>query len=431
MRATKATIIVLAGSLAIGGCTITNGIYDGAIGTFYSAPKREEYRKFRPDFAVQDPQFLRSLIGVGAEVTAGNSATILVNGDRIFPAMTEDIRHAKVSVNLETFMYEDDEAGRQFADAMIEAARRGVQVRLLTDGWGARLGKLKDELQAAGVQCARYRPLHFYSLRRPGIRTHRKLLIVDGRIGYTGGLGIDKRWLGDARDANEWRDTQVRVTGPVVAQMQAIFSENWTFTTGKILTGDAFYPALEPTGAMRAQAIKSSKGDASSLPKMMYFLAIKSARRYIHIQNAYFIPDDQVRKVLIRAVKRGVDVQVMVPGEFNDLALIRQASRAHYGELLEGGVKIFEYVPTMMHSKTLVVDGIFSTIGSINFDARSMGVNCEESLSVYDTGFAAEMEAMFQHDKQRCEEIRYEDWKRRGLRHRFAEFFAWILEPYY
>jgi cardiolipin synthase len=285
-------------------------------------------------------------------------------------------------------------------------------------------------MKAAGVKWARYRPLHFYSLRRPGIRTHRKLLIVDGRIGYTGGLGIDKRWLGNARDKNEWRDTQVRVTGPVVAQMQAIFSENWTFTRGKILAGDAFYPPAEHTGTMLAQAIKSSKGDASSLPKMMYFIAIRSAKRYIHIQNAYFIPDEQVRAELIAAVKRGVDVQVMVPGMHNDLPVMRQASRAHYGELLRGGVKIFEYVPTMLHNKTVVVDDVFSTIGSINFDARSMGVNCEESLSLYDTAFAKEMEAMFQRDK-RVAKRSLPPVGTRGFTYRFAESLSWILEPYY
>jgi cardiolipin synthase len=213
--------------------------------------------------------------------------------------------------------------------------------------------------------------------------------------------------------------------------MQATFSENWTYTTGEILAGDAFYPPTEPSGTMLAHAIKSSKGDASSLPKMMYFIAVLAAQRYIHIQNAYFIPDEQVRKALIAAVKRGVDVQVMVPGTHNDLPLIRQASRAHYGELLKGGVKIFEYVPTMLHNKTVVVDDVFSTIGSINFDARSMGMNCEESLSVYDVGLAKQMEAMFQRDKERCEEINYDAWKNRGFTHRFTEFFSWTLEPYY
>jgi cardiolipin synthase len=345
--------------------------------------------------------------------------------------MTGDIRRAQVSVNLETFIFEDDAAGRQFADAMIEAAHRGVAVRLLVDAWGSNLGNLEKELVAAGVKLQKYRPLHFYSLNRPGIRTHRKLLIVDGRIGYTGGLGIDKRWLGDARSPDEWRDTQVRVTGPVVDQMQSIFGENWTFASGEILGGDKFYPPLEPTGTVVAHAIRSSNGDPASIPKLMYYLAIQSARRYIHIQNSYFIPDQQIRRALISAVGRGVDVEVMVPGKHNDLTYMRQASRFHYGELLDGGVRIYEYVPTMIHSKTLVVDDIFSTVGSINFDSRSMQINAEESLSFYDRPFAGKMEAMFRNDKAQCHEITYAEWKHRGTRARSAELVSWIWEPYY
>ncbi len=314
---------------------------------------------------------------------------------------------------------------------MIAAARNGVEVRLLVDGWGSHLGKLEKEMEDAGVICETYRPLHVYSLSRPGIRTHRKLLIVDGAVGYTGGLGIDKRWLGDARNHDEWRDTQVRVTGPVVAQMQAIFSENWTFTTGEILAGDRFYPPLVPTGSLLAQAIKASKGDASSLPKMMYFMAIQAARRTIHIENAYFIPDAQVRRALLRAVRRGVEVKVLVPGARNDMSLVRQSSHSHYGELLAGGVEIYEYAPTMMHNKTLVVDGLFSTIGSINFDSRSMSINAEESLSFYDRDFSTKMEEMFANDLERSRRITHEAWKHRGIAKRSAELFSWIWEPYY
>jgi cardiolipin synthase A/B len=361
----------------------------------------------------------------------GNDARILENGDAIFPAMTKEIREAKTSVNLETYIFQADDAGRQFADAMIAAARRGVPVRLLVDAWGGDLDELAKSMKDAGVQVRKYRPLRIFSIYKLGRRTHRKILIVDGRIAYTGGLGIDKRWLGNARNTSEWRDTQVRVEGPSVAQMQSIFSEDWTFTTGEILGGDEFYPAIPRAGAVRAQAIKASRGDSMSLSKMLYYVAIQSANQSIHIANAYFLPDRQVRDALIEAEKRGVDVQVMVPGSHIDLPLIRSASWRHYGELLKGGVRIFEYTPTMMHNKTMVIDGIYATIGSINFDARSMKANAEEAFAFFDRDFARQMEEMFQRDKKRCKEITWQQWDHRGLHRRIAETFSWLGEPYY
>jgi cardiolipin synthase len=412
----------------LGGCLFVNGAARGVADTLVSHQKRDAYR-FQPDFGVSDPQFFRSLASVADPMVAGNSAQLLENGDSIFSSMTNEIRAARNSVNLESYVFEDDAAGRQFADAMIAAARNKVEVRLLVDGFGANLGALEKELTDAGVQCATYRPIHFYTLRRPGIRSHRKLLIVDGRVGYTGGLGIDKRWLGDARDDKEWRETQVRVTGPVVAQMQSIFGENWTFATGEILAGDPFYPEPAATGSMLAQALRSSEGDTALLPKMMIFMAIQAARRFVHIENAYFIPDEQIRAALIRAAGRGVDVKVIVPGPQSDQPLVRQASHAHYGEMLDGGVEIHEYEPTMMHNKTLVVDNVFSTIGSVNFDARSMSINDEVTLSLYDREFAGAMESMFQRDLARSRLVTHEKWKHRGLAKRSAEMFSWIWEP--
>ena len=376
---------------------------------------------------VEDPSFLRSLDNFGSIMVQGNDARILENGDGVFPAMLKDIAQAKSSVALETFIYKADEVGRMFADAMIRASRRGVQVRLLADAQGSRLGDLRQELLAGGVMVKDYRPASSHSYF--GRRTHRKLLIIDGRIGYTGGFCFDKRWLGSARNKEEWHDATVRVTGPVVSQMQAIFGEDWTYTTGEILAGEVLYPKLVPTGSMLAQAIKASKGDASSFPKMLYFMAIESSRRSIHIQNPYFLPDSQIRAALIAAAKRGVEVRVMVPGRNIDIPPVRMASRANFGELLQGGVRIFEYQPTMIHSKTLVVDSIFSTIGSINFDALSFSKNAEESVSFYDRDFAASMEAMFQRDMKSCQEITYEAWKHRGASARFYETFSRWFKP--
>ena len=414
--------VLSAGLFGGSGCTVISNIV--------GREKRDVY-KFDHPFDIANPAFRRSAESLGNAAVAGNTAVLLKNGEEIFPAMLRDIREARHTVNLETYIYQPDRAGRQFADAMIAAAKNGVQVRLLVDAWGSKLRALGDELEKAGVVVKRYRPIRLFSIYKVGKRTHRKILVVDGKIAYTGGLGIEDRWLGNARNTKEWRDTQVRVEGPVVAQMQAIFSEDWTYTTGEILAGDAFYPPLQPTGTILAQAIKASRGDSSSLAKMLYYVAIQTATKSIHIANAYFLPDKQVRQALAHAVSRGVDVQIMVPGRHIDLPIVRQAAWFHYAEMIDSGIRIYEYTPTMMHNKTMVVDGVYSTIGSINFDARSMNRNEEESLAFFDAGFAGKMEEMFQDDKKRCEEITYRVVKHRGLPKRLAELVFWIFEPYY
>ena len=305
--------------------------------------KRDVY-KFDHRFSVKDPAFRRSLDTFGTAMVSGNTAELLKNGNQIFPAMTEAIRQAKKTVNLETYIFQPDEAGRLFADAMIDAANRGVEVRLLIDAWGSEVGDLRDQIEKAGIRWREYRPIRLFSIYKVGKRTHRKILVVDGKIAFTGGLGISKEWLGNARNSSEWRDTQVRVTGPVVDQMQAIFAEDWTYTTGEILAGEKFYPKRDgPGGPVQAQAIKASRGDESSLAKMFYYVAIQSAVKSIYIQNAYFLPDKQVRDALVNAVARGVDVKVMVPGRHIDLPMVRLASWLHYGDMLKGGVKIYEY----------------------------------------------------------------------------------------
>ena len=392
------------------------------------AHDQRSHFKLSTPLAVEEPPFLRSLDMFGSAMAHGNAAELIEDGP-VLDAMLEDIRKARSTVNFEIYLFKPDEAGRMFADAMIEASRRGVQVRLMVDAQGSKLDHLRDELEEAGVHVHDYRPgkSHAYY----GRRTHRKLLIVDGRIGYTGGFCIDKRWLGRARNRDEWHDVAVRVRGPVVSQMQAIFGEGWTYTTGEILTGDLFYPHLDAAGALPAQAMKASKGDASSMPKMLYFLAIEAARKSIHIQNPYFLPDTQVRNALVDAVKRGVDVKVMVPGKHMDIPMVRMASRQDYGSLLKGGVRIFEYQPTMIHSKALVVDGMFTTIGSINFDALSMSKNAEDSVSFYDRGFAGEVDAMFQRDLLLCKEVTLHDWKNRGASARIAEAFSAMFRPFY
>ncbi len=393
--------------------------------------KQERYTYGRP-LAVADPLFPEATTAVGFSMVKGNQATILNNGDAIFSSMIRDINQAKLSVNLETFILRSDPAGAPLMDALCAAAKRGVQVRVLMDAIGSKV-KQKDQkrMKDAGVHLETFRPLRTFRLHKVSQRTHRKILVVDGRVAYTGGVGFGKEWLGNARNKDEWRETQVRVEGPVVAQMQAVFSENWIYTTGEVLNGKAFYPILHPVGSIRAQAMRSAQGDASSFAKMLYFVAFTSAQKRIYITNPYFIPDAQIRKALTEAVKRGVDVQIILPGPINDSKMIRPASWFHYGHLLESGVKIYEYQPTMIHAKNVVIDGLFSTIGSINFDLRSMKVNAENSLAFYDPGFGAKMEALFREDKTRCRQITYEEWKHRGLWRRAIELVARIWEPYY
>ncbi len=399
--------------------------------TLVSLDKRSAYTYHHP-IAVEDPAFRRSLDNFGNVMVGGNQAEILNNGDAIFPGMMGAIRAAQRTVDLESYIFKNDKAGQMFAESLIEAARRGVEVRVLVDGTGsARSGPLLDRLKAAGVKAYVFHPIRLWSIYKIGRRTHRKILVVDGNVSFTGGFCIADNWLGDARNPKEWRDIMVKVTGPVSAQMQAIFAEDWTYTTGEVLVGDRFYPSIPHEGGIQAQAIKVSRGDSSSLAKMLYIIAIQSAQKSIHIQNAYFVPDAQIREALIKAAKRGVDVQIMIPGRHIDMPLLRMASRLHYGELLTAGVKILEYNKTMIHSKDAVIDGIFSTVGSINFDARSLRENEEESLAFYDRGFAARMEAMFAEDTKGCHEVTYAAWKHRGFEQHAADFFSGLFQPLY
>lgn len=395
------------------------------------ALKRTAY-KFDHPFAVKDAAFRRSLDTFGNTMVGGNTAEILNNGDAIIASMSEAIREAKSTVDLESYIFKDDKAGALVAQPLIEAARRGVEVRVLVDGTGSsHSGPILDRMRQAGAKVYVFHPIGLWSLYNIGWRTHRKILVVDGTVSFTGGFCIADDWLGDARNPKEWRDVMVRVTGPASAQMQAIFSQDWTYTTGEILAGDKFYPRLERAGTVEAQAIKVSRGDSSSQAEIFYIVAIQAAEKSIHIQNAYFVPDARIREALIAAAKRGVDVRVMVPGRHIDMPLVRMASRWHYGELLQAGVHILEYNRTMMHQKNAVIDGIFSTIGSINFDGRSLRANEEDSFAFYDSGFAARMEAGFADDEKHCREITYRNWKKRGLEQRLAELVSVFFEPLY
>jgi cardiolipin synthase len=411
-------VACLLGLVALGGCS------------YIFSEKRTVYH-YEPTYGVDSPEFVRSLDGLGTEMVPGNAARLLENGDGIFPVMLAAIARAQRSINLEIYIFDHGAIATRFAEALAERARAGVEVRILVDAWGSNLGPLEPQLTSAGALVRIYKPLKLYSIDRVGNRTHRRILTIDGRLGFCGGVGIDDRWKGDARDPTEWRDTMIEIEGPVVLQLQHVFAQDWVHTTGEVLNGDRQFPAVAPAGPMLAQAIAAARADSISMSKLVIYMAIQAARRSIWIENAYFVPDRQIREGLAAAARRGVDVKVIVPGAHTDAPNVRLAARYHYGDLLEAGVAIYEYRPTMMHNKVMVVDGIWSTVGSINFVNRSMTKNAEVNFAVYDRAFAAELEAMVLADLGRCDVLTQAQWKKRGFFTRAGELFFFLFSENY
>jgi cardiolipin synthase A/B len=386
----------------------------------------------RHQFGVRDLAFLQTMHALtGSPMSEGNRVTILKNGIEIFPPMLAAIRDATRTINLEFYIYWDGEIGRKFAEALAEKARAGVAVKVILDAVGsAQMSRsLVNFMARNGIDIEWYHPLRWYTLSTLNHRTHRKLLVVDGRIGFSGGVGIADDWLGDADSKNHWRDTVACVEGPVVTQMQSAFMDNWVKSRGELLTGLDYFPPLTVTGPHLTQVLKSSPTEGSSTVKLLYIISIVSAVKSIYISNAYFVPDADTTRALEGAVRRGVDVRVIVPGEFTDVPIVRQASRWHYELLLRRGIRIFEFQPTMMHAKTMVVDGAWTTIGSSNFDDRSFRLNDEVNINVYNDDIAAQMETMFHADLARCEEVTLRKWFRRGWLDKTKEKLAGVFRP--
>jgi len=382
-------------------------------------------------FNVHDLAFLQTMNALtGASLSEGNHITVLKNGVEIFPAMLSAVRSAKKTINLEFYIYWDGEIGRVFAEALAERARAGVQVKIILDAVGsvAMSQSLIDFLARNGIDMEWYHPLRWYTIWRMNHRTHRKLLIVDGQIGFSGGVGIADTWLGNADSRDHWRETVAQVEGPVVTQMQFAFMDNWVKSRGELLTGLDYFPSIDRRGPHLAQVIKSSPSEGSSTVKLLYIVSIVSATKSIYISNAYFVPDRDTIRALEGAVRRGVDVRVIVPGEYTDVPLVRQASRMHYELLLRRGIRIFEYQPTMMHAKTMVVDGVWSTIGSSNFDDRSFRLNDEVNVNIHDVDIAQQMESMFFEDLAHSNEITLRHWFRRPRLAKLKEKLADVLK---
>jgi cardiolipin synthase len=366
---------------------------------------------------------------LGPAIVPGNRVTALQNGDEIFPAMLEAIRGAHASINFETYIYWSGEVGQEFSDALCERAQAGVKVHVLLDWLGA--NKIDEKyllaMKAAGVEVERFHPLLWYNLSRLNNRTHRKLLVVDGRIGFTGGVGIADTWSGNGSAKDHWRDSHYKIEGPAVAQMQAAFGDNWMKTHAAVLFGDAYYPELAQVGHSLAQVFKSSRDEGSESVRLMYLLSIASATKSIRLQAAYFVPDDMAVETLVAARKRGVKIEIIMPGPQTDSEIVQGASRSRWAPLLDAGVLIYEYQPSLYHCKVLIVDDLWVSVGSTNFDNRSFRLNDEANLNIYDAVFAAEQVTAFERDKSVSRLMTPADFKNRSTPRKLFDGVAGIL----
>jgi cardiolipin synthase A/B len=376
-----------------------------------------------------DADFRRALgILLGPPLVPGNKVTALVNGEQIYAAMLNAIHTAQTNITFETFVFRDG-IGATFVDALSAAARRGVQVHMLLDWLGSRTmdSNLLAAARAAGCELHLYHPPSWYHLGRLNNRTHRKVLVVDGRIGFTGGVGMGVEWYSGSNGLPPWRETHFRAEGPVVAQMQAVFVDNWIKTTGRVLHGAEYFPKLATCGDMDAQMFGSSPVGGSESMHLMVLLALTAAKTSIDIENAYFVPDKLTVEALCSAARRGVRVRIVVPGRYTDARVGRWAAQGLYGSLLESGIQIYEYQPTMMHCKVLVIDGVWSSVGSANFDDRSFRLNDEANLNVFSEELALEQIRLIDADIAKSRRMVLKKWRSRALGRRVNERLALLL----
>jgi cardiolipin synthase len=388
-----------------------------------------EYR-LEHTFSVRDPEFFGSALALSDPVAvAGNKIELLNNGDEYFPAMLKAIRSAQQTINFASYIFNSDKIGHEFRDAFCERARAGVQVRILLDGIGSAWSLDNSDvrmMRQAGCKFSYYHPTFSWRVDRTNRRSHRRLLVVDGKVGFTGSAGFALRWSGHAQDKEHWRDLQARIEGPLVGKLQWAFEEHWVKTFGETLSGIAQFPLVAPAGDLKAQVVASHSFSMAPTP-LVQAMAFAAAEKRIWITNPYCTPTDDQVDLLVQAVQRQVDVRLLLPGVNNDQPLTKSAGRAAYGRMLEGGVKIFEYQPTMIHTKAMVVDGLFSMFGSSNLDARSSEINEELDVVVHDEKFGREMEAIFERDLQQSREYTLQEFKNRSCWERTTE---WLMLPF-
>jgi cardiolipin synthase A/B len=383
-----------------------------------------------PELMLGEPSYFPTQEAYGgAPIVGGNAAEILLNGEQIFPSLVAGLRSAKRTITYAQYYYEDGPVARDVAEALAERARAGVGVNVLLDAFGSLNipSQYVDLMRAAGCHVEFFRPLSEFAIRRYNNRNHRRIVVVDGRLGFTGGSGVSRKWMGNGRVPDHWRDTDVRLEGPVVEYLQAAFVENWLEATGMVLGGDAYFPRpIEPRGQVHAQVVRSSTGGATTAMYTTLLLALWSARRSVYITNPYFVLDPTMQQALLQTVERGVKVVVLVPGAI-DHNIVRQASRAQFGPMLQAGVRIYEYSPGLLHAKTMVIDGVWATLGSTNLDNRSLALNEELNIITYDRGIAQQFERIFLEDISVSRPVTYEAWKKRGLRSKILELLAFPI----
>jgi cardiolipin synthase len=383
--------------------------------------------------AVTDSLFSRTFeLYTGTHLVTGNRVTQLLNGDGTYPQLWADLRGATASISVQMYYSMPGAVADTLAAILTERARARVRVMLLLDAFGSQELKREwvEDLEAAGVEVGVFRKMKWYRFRTAAERSHARVVVVDGRVGYTGGFGIADYWLGDGQSPDQWRESNVRVEGPVVMALQAAFASAWAEATGVLLTGPTFFPdtGFRNAGTVHAGLLFTRPTVGSTPAERFLALSVASSRQTLYITNSYFVPDDDLRRMLIAAAKRGVDVRILTVNRNTDVKSAWYAGRYRYAELLAGGVRIFEYQPTMIHSKTLVVDGVWGSIGSMNFDNRSVAFNDETNLVFIDSTEGARLTEIFVDDLTRAREIKAEEWARRGLWTRVMERGAVMLQ---
>jgi cardiolipin synthase len=393
-----------------------------------------------PDFSIgldaapESDEFVPAVAAfLNDPVFRGGEATVLQNGDAFLAAMLEAIRGARETINFATYIFEPDEVGREFMEAFKERARAGVEVRFLLDGFGGLklTRKYRNDLTRSGVKLGRFRPFGLRDLVRMYRRNHRRAVVIDGRIGFTGGAAVSKKWKGNVHNRHEWRDSMTRITGPMVGGIQSAFAEHWVYCTGEVLAGPRFFPPLEPAPGLCGVSVVSSPSDSLQPIRLLFWLSFSNARKRLWISSSYFIPDRRLRKAAIDRARHGVDVRILVPGDHTDAVPVQFAGRSYYQELLSAGIRIFEYQASMMHAKTVAIDGIWSIVGSANLDERSMEINEENVLGIADRSLARAIEEGLSADYERSREILLEEWRKRSIVKRALERLATALIEQY
>jgi cardiolipin synthase A/B len=377
--------------------------------------ERRIHQPIRAEYSINDPQFQKEITHLlGPPMAEGNHFVSLVNGDQIFPAMLEAIRQARQTITIEQYIWSPGKVSLQFVEALSERAQAGVKVHIVVDGVGSmKLGKSDLEpLLQAGAQFERFNRPRWFKLFKVNHRTHRKIMVIDGKVAFTGGVCMSDEWLGNAEGPEVWRDIHFRIEGPVVSQVQAVFMDNWLETRSRLLQGNEYFHEPKAAGSATAQFFKSGPTDGAENARLSYLLSIAAARKNIRLAHAYFVPDDVAMETLLDARRRGVAVEVIVPAR-TDAAVVGQASRSRWGKLLEAGAEFYEYQPSLYHPKIMIVDDIWVTAGSVNFDERSFGMNDEANLNVLDREFAAQMIRILDDDKAKSRRLTANDFKKR------------------